>query len=279
MGSVVRQWLATLLATLLFVPAAAAETVHFRSTTWPPTPLQLRLAKASGDTIAEQASVPLVGKLYRPTGTGRFPAVVLLHPCSGRLPTELEQADAARYTALGYVLLAVDSFGARGIVDGCAGGGASVDVVMDAYGALLHLASLPFVDPERVALVGYSYGAGVALSAVAFDGPERLFDRQFAAAVAYNPWCPEKLAVGVPTLILMGERDEWAPPRACEAMMARRSGLGASMRLIVYPHAHHAFNLRLAPRRHYGYHLEYDAAADQAAWRETTALLRQAFGR
>jgi len=273
-----RAWLALLL-TPIFTASVAAEPIQFRSATWPPTPLQLRLAKASGDTIAERASVPLTGELYRPSGRGPFPAVVLLHPCSGRLPPAIEQADAGRYTALGYAVLAVDSFGARGIADGCAGGGASVDVVMDAYGALMHLASLPSVDPDRIALVGYSYGAGVALSAVAFDGPERLFDRQFVAAVAYSPWCPEKLAVGVPTLILMGERDEWAPPRACEAMMARRNGLGAAMRLIVYPDAYHDFNLKLAPRRHYGYHLEYDAAADQAAWRETMALLRQAFGR
>src|SRR5204862_7292366 len=143
-------WLTALLATLLIASAVPAETIQFRSTTWPPTPLQLRLAKASGDTIAEQASVGLKGELYRPAGKGPFPAVVLLHPCSGRLPSSVEQADAARYTALGYVLLAVDSFGARGVADGCAGGGASLDVVMDAYGALLHLATLPLVDPDRV---------------------------------------------------------------------------------------------------------------------------------
>src|SRR6478735_5588926 len=139
-----RAWLAAFLMTPILTAAAAAETVHFRSTTWPPTPLQLRLAKASGDTIAEQASVVLTGELYRPAGKGPFPAIVLLHPCSGRLPLGVEQGDAA-----------------RGISDGCAGGGASVDVVMDAYGALLHLATLPYVDPDRVALVGYSYGAGV----------------------------------------------------------------------------------------------------------------------
>ena len=62
-------------------------------------------------------------------------------------------------------------------------------------------------------------------------------------------------------------------------MMARRTGLGASMRLVVYPEAHHAFNLPLASRRYYGQQLEYNEAADRAAWRETVALLRQAFGR
>lgn len=272
-----RAWLALLL-TPVFIASAAAEQIHFRSATWPPTPLQLRLAKASGDTIAERASVPLRGELYRPTGEGPFPAVVLLHPCSGRPPVEVERAAARPYTALGYAVLAVDSFGSRGIADGCARG-ASADVVMDAYGALLHLASLPFIDAERIALVGYSFGATVALSAVEFDGPERLFDHQFVAAIAYSPSCPDKLAVSVPTIILTGALDDWAPVRFCERMMAHRTGLGAALRLIVYPGAQHAFNLPLPPRRDYGYHLEYNEAADRAAWSETAALLRQAFGR
>jgi dienelactone hydrolase len=177
-------------------------------------------------------------------------------------------------------VLALDNFTARGIADGgCTGGGASVDGVMDAYGALMQLASLPFIDPGRIAIVGYAFGANVALSAVEFDGPERLFDRQFAAAVAYYPYCPEKLAVSVPTLILTGALDAWAPPRACERMMARRTGLGAAIRLVVYPEAHHAFNLPIEARRFYGQQLEYNAPADRAAWNETVALLRQAFGR
>jgi dienelactone hydrolase len=273
-----RAWLTALLMMPLCVATAAAETIHFRSATWPPTPLQLRLAKA-GDTIAERASVPLTAELYRPPGHGPFPAVILLHPCSGRLPPRLEQADAARYTRLGYALLAIDSFGSRGIAEGCTGGGASVDGVMDAYGALTHLAGLPFIDPERIAVVGYALGASVALSAVAFDGPERLFDRQIAAAVAYYPFCPEKLAVSVPTLILSGGLDEWASARDCEKMVARRTGLGAAIRLVVYREAHHAFNLPLEPRRFYGQMLEYNQAADHAAWNETAAFLRQAFGR
>jgi dienelactone hydrolase len=274
-----RAWLVALLVTPILTASALAETLHFRSATWPPTPLQLRLAKA-GDTIAEQASVPLTAELYRPPGSGPFPAVILVHPCSGRLPARLEQTDAARYTALGYAVLALDNFTGRGIADGgCAGGGASVDGVMDAYGALLHLAGLPFIDSERVAIVGYAFGANVALSVVEFDGPERLFDRQFAAAVAYYPYCPEKLAVSVPTLILSGALDEWSPVRSCERMMARRTGLGAAMRLVVYPEARHAFNLPIEARRFYGQFLEYNQAADHAAWRETAALLRRVFGR
>ena len=281
-----RSWLARVLGTLLFATpllpsSAGAETVYFRNATWPPTPLQQRMAHAPGQTIAEQASVRLAGELYRPPGNGPFPAVILLHPCSGRLPAQIEAADAARYTALGYALLALDSFGARGIVDGCTGGGLSVDIVMDAYGALLHLASMPFIDPDRIALVGYSLGGAVTLSAVAFDGPERLFDRQFRAAIAYYPLCLGlEGGVGVPTLIFVGGLDDWAPARHCQALLTgRRSGLGEPMRIVVLPDAHHGFNLKLAARRTYGYRLEYSETADHAAWREAVAFLRQAFGR
>jgi dienelactone hydrolase len=263
----------------VLIASASAEPIRFRSATWPPTPLQLRLAKASGDTVAEQASVSLTGELHRPSGGGPFPAVVLLHPCRNQLPRDIERRDAERYTALGYAVLAVDSLGARGVNDGCAGGGASVDGVMDAYGALLHLATLPFIDPDRIALVGYSFGASIALSAVEFDGPERLFDRQFIAAIAYYPYCPEKLAVSVPTVILAGALDDWSPVRFCQQMMGRRTGLGAPMKLVVYPDTRHAFNLPLPPRLYYGYRLEYNESADRAAWNETATLLRQALGR
>jgi dienelactone hydrolase len=273
--------LSAFLAVLFLLSPAAAETVHFNSTTWPPTPLQLRLATAAGQTIAELASTKIAGELYLPPGSGPFPAVVLMPPCSGRLPIKVEQADGARYNALGYALLAVDSFGPRGFEDGCSGVGSSVDLVMDAYGALLWLAGQQFIDPERIAIVGYSRGADVALSAVGFDGVERLFDRQFRAAVAYYPFCQtqEDVAVSVPTLILVGELDDWNFARDCRRVMARRKGLGAPMKLVVLPEAHHSFNLKLPPRSHYGHHLEYNEAADRAAWSETVAALRAAFGR
>src|SRR5207302_74626 len=158
--------------------------------------------------------------------------------------------------------------------EGCSGVGSSVDLVMDAYGALLHLAEQPFIDPDRIAIVGYSLGAQVALSVVVFDGPERLFDRQFRTAIAYSPFCslPDG-AVAVPTLILLGELDDWTPPRDCRAMMGMLKGFGAPVRLVVYPEAHHGFNLKLGPRRYYGHHLEYNEAADRAAWSETVAAL------
>jgi dienelactone hydrolase len=63
-------------------------------------------------------------------------------------------------------------------------------------------------------------------------------------------------------------------------LMARRSGEGAQLRLIVYPGAYHAFNSRRdKPLTLLGHHIEYNEAADRAAWQETVEALRQAFVR
>jgi dienelactone hydrolase len=275
---------AKFLANLLLLPAAIlaspadAESVHFRNATWPPTPLQLSRA-ASGQTIAEQASLELSGELYLPPGAGRFPAVVSLHGCGGRLTRQTEEAFGARFAALGYAILFVDSFGPRGVKEGCTGPGASVDRLMDAYGALVYLASRPFIDPDRIAVIGYSQGAMVALAAVALDGAEVLFKQRFKAAIAYYPACSGYGAVAAPTLVLIGQLDDWTPARDCEALMARRNGLGAPMRVIVYPGAHHAFNFNGRPRDYYGHHLEFNEAAARAAWVETVGALRAAFGK
>lgn len=274
-----------LLAVPLLLSPLAAETVRFPSGTTPPTPLQQRLAEERGQPVAPPESIELTGELYRPTGDGPFPAVIALHGCGGRGPRASEDAAAAKVVALGYAMLIVDSFGPRGITNGCGYDYAfkPADRVADAYGALAWLARLPFIDPDRVAVVGYSQGAAVALSAVTPGGDEVLFDRHFRAAIAYYPWCfAFSGVVSVPTLILIGELDDWTPAAACQKMMARRSGEGAPLRLVVFPGAYHGFNaasLRDGPRTLLGHHLEYNEAADRAAWAEMVAALRQAFGR
>lgn len=258
---------------------AAAETVRFSTATTPPSPLQQRLAQARGEAVPVQATEQISGELYRPAGVGPFPAIVALHGCGGRRQAS-DDALGAEVTVLGWVLLAVDSFGPRNVAHRCAVDvGPPVDRVMDAYGALEYLAGLPFVDASRVAVLGFSQGAMVALSAVQLGGIETLFDRHFRAAVAYYPWCHEQ-NFSVPTLILIGELDDWTPAKACQDMMARRSDEGAAVRLIVYPGAWHAFNFpRAAPVTAFGYRLEYDEAAARAAWGETVQALRAAFAK
>ncbi len=275
--------LLALITSLAVIPCAFAETVRFPAATTPPTPLQERLARERGQSVPASPGLELTGEFYRPPGNGVFPAIVMLHGCAGRSSREREDAGGAYFASLGYALLIVDSFGPRGITDRCAtGSGTPADRVMDAFGALLYLARLPFIDPDRIAVLGYSQGGEVALSAVKLGGIGTLFERRFRAAIAYYPSCEVSMGgVSVPTVVLIGELDDITPARQCEEMMARRSGEGAALRLVVYPGARHAFNsvrLRGKPEYFFG-HLEYNEAADHAAHNEMLAALQQAFGR
>jgi fermentation-respiration switch protein FrsA (DUF1100 family) len=143
-------------ASLVVIPlvSAEAETVRFPSAVTPPTPLQLRLAKERGEAVTRPPATELVGELYRPPSNGPFPAVVMLHGCGGLGSRASEDAAGARYAALGYVLLIVDSFGPRGVKQRCTiEAGSTVDRLMDAYGGLLFLAGQSFVDPDRIAVM------------------------------------------------------------------------------------------------------------------------------
>jgi dienelactone hydrolase len=80
----------------------------------------------------------------------------------------------------------------------------------------------------------------------------------------------------VPTLVLIGERDDWAPAQECRNMVDGRDDWGISrdlsqgvpVRLIVYPDARHAFDVPglRTPIEFLGHRLEYDkSAADRAS--------------
>ena len=141
------------------VPAEADEQVSFASA-------------GQGD--------PIQGYLTRPKGAGPFPAVVLLHTCLG-LPAE-RASIGARIAAWGYVALFVDDFATRGLKETCA-----VDfkqALPDADGALAYLRRLSYVDPDKIAVVGFSQGGDTALK-IAAGGAAG-----FKAAAAFYPPAP-----------------------------------------------------------------------------------------
>jgi dienelactone hydrolase len=64
-------------------------------------------------------------------------------------------------------------------------------------------------------------------------------------------------------------------------MMARRTGAGSPVKLIVYPGAHHAFDLAsLQPGQEYfGHWVEYNAAATALATEEVKRFLAEQLAR
>ena len=219
----------------------------------------------------------LLGYLARPDGGGPFPAVVVLHGCSGLF--SLYGGVAEQLSSWGYLALVVDSFGMRSIGDNC--NRQFIEQAIDAYAALRYLSHQPFVDPARIAVLGYSMGGGTVLDVVQTGFIEPLFPEKFSAAIAYYPWCRDRLPkVTAPTLILTGAADDWNPAESCREMLAQPHDGGAPIDLTVYPGAHHAFNFaEFKPGiRQFGHWLEYDEAAATNANGKLRAFLAARLG-
>jgi dienelactone hydrolase len=216
----------------------------------------------------------LQGYLRQPNSAGPSPAVVLLHSCNGNWG-RLDERWGRRIAAWGYVTLTVDSFGPRGIKNTCSGG-APVDIAFDAYRALNFLIRQPFVDPARVVALGFSQGGWLALTSVERGAIEQISQNKFRAAIAFYPRCLGfKGDMTVPTLILIGELDDWAPAQECRNMVdgrddwgiSRQKSEGAPVQLVVYPGAYHAFDSgsRQSSIQYLGHHLEFNKPAADLA--------------
>lgn len=135
---------------------SADELVKFESAPFLLGQIQQRQARERGET-PKLSSDTIEGYLSKPDGDGPFAAVVYLHGCDG-LSENQRKGIAELMTGWGYVSLSVDSYSTRGIKQTCVG------QLMparqgDALGALLYLSKLPFVDPQRIAIVGHPRAA------------------------------------------------------------------------------------------------------------------------
>ncbi len=274
--------IAVLLGIVLAQGACADEQVRFESARYPVTELQQRLAKERGEPLAPRAPTKLEAYLSKPEGSGPFAAVISLHGCSG-LSHSLRITEARFLNALGYVSLVVDSFSTRGIIEACVS--PVPDRRADAMGALAYLSKLPFVDPDRVALIGRSQGGIVALQ-VASSEPAGGYDipagLAYKAIVALYPFCAAALgALSLPALVMIGDADDWTPANNCERWMARRAGHGAPVKLIVYPEARHAFDMLGVGNgvEIFGHRLKYDPDAAKRATAEIAEFLAVAFAK
>jgi dienelactone hydrolase len=215
---------------------------------------------------------PIQGYMAKPDGTGPFPAAVVLHGCAG-MHDATKQKLVDDFVGWGYVILLVDSYATRGIDHACTSTAFATFLKRrpDAYGALAFLARQAFVDPHRVAAVGFSAGARVTLSAAEpksfelFAPPSNL---RFRVAVAFNPPCSQAVArPEIPTLIFVGALDDWTPVADCSSKVAGWGNDGPRVQLVVYPGAYHGFYYSyLQPGRIlFGHWLEFNGEAAENA--------------
>ena len=221
---------------------------------------------ASGErVVVPNAAVELVGRLYKPTGEGPFPAVVMLHGCNGLWGSDGEPTKhyawwAKHFQERGFMALLLDSFGPRGEKEICTQGIRKIhpsrERAGDAHAASRWLKARPDVVTESIHLLGWSNGGMSVLQAVRDGSAGRDAAASFRSAVAFYPGCKDLVerdyATRIPLLIQAGAADDWTPARHCEAVVAAASKKGGRVEIDVYEGAHHAFDGMGARVRHRG---------------------------
>lgn len=249
----------------------------------------------------------LSGYLYKPEGDGPSDTILMMHGCAGMTNKDgtIKAREAAWLQILrgeGYAVLLADSFTARGLGGICRIKNRPVtpsrDRPHDAYGALRWLQTQPFVQPDRVVLMGWSNGAMSMLWAVRQDAPQRPvgLKHDFRAAIGFYPGCIKlrrtviDYKAALPILLQVGLADDWTKPKPCMALAEEATARGgAKIAYDGYEGAYHAFDhpnsrTRAITTKHSAYrsgrrtvHIGTNLEARAKAIDRVKAYLRQVF--
>ena len=212
-------------------------------------------AGAAGEPVRLPGpGIELTGILHRPEGKGQFPAIVLMHGCSGLWQRDARPMPsytfwAEHFSSQGFVALLLDSFGPRGEKEICTQKTRAIsearDRPKDAYAALAWLEGRDDVARGHVHLMGWSNGGSTTLFALREGAPgAEGKGPRFRSGVAFYPGCgvlsKSSYRALAPILIQAGGADDWTPAAQCERLV--KAAEGQSVEIDVYPGAYHAFD-------------------------------------
>jgi dipeptidyl aminopeptidase/acylaminoacyl peptidase len=230
--------------------------------------------------------VEVAAWLFRPpSASADRPAPAVVYPHGGPIEAYGDYWDghAQYFVDKGYAWLAPNYRGSTGYgrdFERLLHGRIGVDDVRDCLAAADHLRNLDWVDGDRLAVFGASWGSFIALLAVT-DDPERRFRcavckygdcdlrtswaqgdrdgvlRSLENFVGSPADSPEAYAAGsavgrltnveVPILVAHGELDERVSPKQSEELVAELRRLGKTYEYVTYPTEAHGF-LRAGPQ-------------------------------
>lgn len=217
-------------------------------------------ADAAPTPSLRQVEIPsdsgtLHAQLYKPEGDGPFPVVIALHGCGGLAgPSEPVQARyrdwAEQLLKAGNAVLLPDSYVSRELGPQCRVKERRImarrERVADIMASREWLVQQRWAARDRISLIGWANGASALLWAVRPQLPSRNIEPDFRSAIAFYPDCRISSGLGwsarVPTLLLIGAKDDVSSPPACRQMVDGARGRSALARIVVYPRAYHDFD-------------------------------------
>lgn len=201
----------------------------------------------TGDSNGKPVTVG--GELRIAQGSGRLPVVVLMHGSSG-VGASMDPW-VRQFNSLGISTFVIDGFSGRGLT--ATGPNQTLlgrlNLILDIYRSLDILAKHPRVDPNRIALMGFSRGGQAALYA-SLDRFNKLWNKsglQFAAYIPFYPDCSTSYAgdtevAARPIRIFHGTPDDYNPVASCKAYVARLTEAKRDVELTEYPDSAHGFD-------------------------------------
>jgi len=233
--------------------------------------LILTLSAMAGTAAAASAPQPveipsgklhLHAQLFKPEGNGPFPVVIALHGCGGLAgsgePVALRYRDwSEQLLKAGYAVLWPDSFGSREAGPQCREKDRKIlarrDRVADITASHKWLVAQGWVARDRISLIGWAHGASAVLWAVRPQLAVRSKEPDYRTAIVFYPECRVSSRTGwsarVPTLLLIGAKDDISSPQLCKQMVDGARGRSALTRILVYPDAPHDFDRANLPLR------------------------------
>mgnify|MGYP001256871970 CR=1 FL=1 len=206
-----------------------------------------------GDAAGKQVTLGGELRLAR-GGTGKLPVVVLMHGSGGigpNVPYWVRELNG-----IGISTFVIDGMSGRGL----AGVGTNqailgrLNFIVDIYRGLEVLAKHPRVDPERIALMGFSRGGQAALYA-SVERFHKLWNKSGIGFAAYIPFYPDCATtytgdtdvVARPIRIFHGTPDNYNPVASCKSFLGRLKAAGRDATLTEYPNAPHGFDNPVGP--------------------------------
>lgn len=205
------------------------------------------------NNLGNAPKVHIWAQLFRPPRTAHsprlLPAIMIVPGSLGVAESHLAHAETL--CAMGFIVLVLDPFGARGVSSTVANQVqySFAASALDVLSGLRVLQALPDVDPTRIGAQGHSRGgAAVFLAAMKRFADPVLGPKvpPLRAVYAAYPWCGHQFDdpdSGTTRIrMLVGEKDEWCSPSQVQAAAhsVKLRGGDASFRLV--PGAHHSFD-------------------------------------